>query len=67
MASRVRDAWYSRTTQQGVFMKVATLPAIIRNGPVQSLTDAKKPKPSSEKYFVVGKTPIGGDEVVGGI
>lgn len=60
-----RSTWFAKNTQQGVFMKVATLPAIARNGPVNVLTDSKKPKPPSEKNFVVGKTPIGGDEVVG--
>jgi hypothetical protein len=60
-----RSVWLAKNTQQSVFMKVATLPAIARNGPIQVITDSKKPTPPDERNFVVGKTPIGGNEVVG--
>ena len=61
-----RSSWFTKSAQQGVFMKTATLSTINRSGPTQAVTDNKKIKPSKEKYFVVGETLIGGEEVVGG-
>ncbi len=62
--ARVRTVWFQKNTQQGVFMKVASLPAINRNGPVQVITENEYPQ-KNENLFIVGKTVVGGKEVVG--
>ena len=64
--ANARNVWFQKTAQQGVFMKVASIPTLNKSGPVQALTENKKIKPPSEKYFVVGQSKVGGEEVVGG-
>jgi hypothetical protein len=61
-----RSVWFQKNTQQGVFMKIAAIPTLNKNGPTQVLTDNKKPKSPDDKYFVVGKSKVGGEEVIGG-
>ena len=64
MADR-RTSWFTRNSQQSLSAKLATFPTINKSGPVPVLTESKTTKPPSEKYFVVGKTKVGGEEVVG--
>lgn len=63
--STKRAVWFQKNAQQGIFMKVSTIPALVRSGPIQAVTDNQKQKPSNEKYFIVGETLVGGEEVVG--
>jgi hypothetical protein len=64
MAS-TRSSWFARSSQQGVSAKIATFPALAKSGPVPVLIESKPTKTVEEKYFVVGKTKIGGEEIVG--
>ena len=64
--SKIRSGWFQRTAQQGVFMKIGTLPIINRSGQTQSVSHKSVPKNPANKYFVVGKSTVGGEEVVGG-
>lgn len=68
--SRTRESWFQKSAQQGVFMKVANLPATIASGPVQVIMSKAKPQEGFQgfqgKHIVVGKSIIGGKEVVGG-
>ena len=57
-------SWVRSNAQQGVLMKVANFPAVIRNGPVPVITNTKQAKSEEEKTFIVGKSIIGGEEVI---
>jgi hypothetical protein len=65
-AMRTSTSWFQQSAQQGVFMKAATLRPINRSGPVQTHGKKRKVRNPRERYFVVGKTVVGGDEIVGG-
>lgn len=65
MANR-RSTWFTKNSQQGVFTRMSTLPTINRSGAVQIIGENKPIIPPEEKYFVVGKSKVGGKEVVGG-
>jgi hypothetical protein len=65
--SKIRTNWFQRTAQQGVFMKVANLHVISKSGSIQSISNVVMPRnPDADKYFIVGKSVVGGKEVVGG-
>lgn len=49
-----------------MFSKSAVLHPVSRSGAVQSHGTKKKVKDPNEKYVEVGKTVVGGDEIVGG-
>lgn len=66
MSSRTRSSWFQNSAQQGVFMKVSTLPSIAKNGPTQIISKSAVIKSPEDKYFKVGKSMVGGEEVVGG-
>ena len=61
-----RSSWFAASSQQAVSAKIATFSAISRSGPVQVLNESTRPTLKSAKYFVVGKSKVGGKEVVGG-
>lgn len=57
-------SWVRSNAQQGVLMKVANFPSVIRNGPVPVITNTRQAKSEEEKTFVVGQSIIGGEEVI---
>ena len=57
-------SWVRSNAQQGVTMKVASFPSVIRNGPVPVIIQRRRAKSEEEKTFVVGQSIIGGEEVV---
>jgi len=60
-------SWFQRSAHQGVFMKAAMFRTVNRSGPVQAHNRRKKVKGLRDRHIVVGKTIIGGDEIVGGV
>lgn len=57
--------WLSGHMQQGVFMRVGNFPSIARTGAKNYSAQRKDAKPKKERLFVVGKSIVGGEEVVG--
>ena len=61
------STWYNNKSQQSVLRDVPRIPAIVRSGPSGGGTRRTRTEETSEKkYFVVGKSKVGGKEVVGG-
>jgi len=56
--------WLNKGSQQGILMKVANFPSVIRNGPVPIITQKRKARSDDEKTFKVGESTIGGEETI---
>lgn len=57
--------WYNNRSQQSFLGDVPRVPTIVRVGPTGSSGTQRSKKVSDEKYFIVGRSQIGGEEVVG--
>jgi hypothetical protein len=58
-------AWFSQRSYQQTYSRVAEIPAIVLHGPNQTEPqDRKMEDKEGRKLFIVGKTKVGGEEVV---
>jgi hypothetical protein len=56
--------WFQAKSQQDTLANFAKVRTIVKTGP-QMKTEPKSPiDPEGNRYFVVGKSEIGGEEVV---
>jgi len=58
--------WYNNKSQQSILRDVPRVPAIVRAGPSNDGTQRGKKGTQEKEYFIVGKSQVGGGEVVGG-
>lgn len=56
--------WFQSKSQQGSLANFAKARTIIRTGPVMKGGAKRETDTEGNKYFVVGKSEIGGDEIV---
>ncbi len=57
--------WYNNKSQQSILRNVSRVPVIVRTGPAADGTERTRTV-SEKEYFIVGKSCVGGEEVVGG-
>ena len=59
------DRWWTSRAVQDTRTRVATLPVLARVGPDNPAEPTRDRNEKDEKYFEVGKSEVGGEEVVG--
>jgi len=59
------DRWFLSRATQDTRTRVATLPVLAQLGPNNTSEPTRDRNQKDEKYFEVGKSEIGGEEVVG--
>jgi hypothetical protein len=58
--------WFNSKMGQNTYVDIGSLPAIIKSGVNSNPSpDSKDKDEKGRKFFVVGKTVVGGEEVVG--
>lgn len=59
------DRWWQSKAVQDTRARVATLPVLARVGPDNPSEPTRDRNSKNEMYFEVGKSEVGGEEVVG--
>ena len=57
--------WFTRRSYQQTYSRVSEIPAVARHGPnFQDVSKGRTQNADGQKLFQVGKTKVGGEEVV---
>jgi hypothetical protein len=59
------DRWFNERAVQDTRLRVSTLPVLARVGPDNPVEPHRDKNSKGNSYFKVGKTEVGGEEVVG--
>lgn len=62
---RTSHNWFQGKSEQNTFSRLAELPTMVLSGPGMGAHRPREKNKDDNGFFVVGKTEIGGEEVVG--